>query len=70
VWPRAPRPRPAPAATPNRTDKQPPASPALLAYAELRYRGTEQALEAAEMLLPEATGDVGAILSEERKRQS
>ena len=61
---------PAPAATPDRVGKQPPAAPALLAYAELRYRGTEQALGAAEMLLPEATGDVGAILSEERKRQS
>lgn len=48
---------PAPAATPDRTGKQPPAAPALLAYAELRYRGTEQALEAAEMLLPAVIGD-------------
>src|SRR5258708_10214040 len=29
-----------------------PAAPDLLAYAELRYRGTAQALEAAELLLP------------------
>ena len=29
-----------------------PLAPPLLVYAELRYRGTEQALEAAEMLLP------------------
>lgn len=29
-----------------------PIAPDLLAYAELRYRGTEQALEAAELLLP------------------
>ena len=29
-----------------------PVAPDLLAYAELRYRGTEQALEAAELLLP------------------
>jgi hypothetical protein len=32
-------------------------APALLAYAELQYRGTAQALEAAEILLPEVTGD-------------
>ena len=48
---------PAPAATPDRAGKQPPAAPALLAYAELRYRGTGQALEAAEMLLPAVMGD-------------
>ncbi|MEO5820197.1 MAG: type IV toxin-antitoxin system AbiEi family antitoxin [Vicinamibacteraceae bacterium] len=30
-----------------------PIAPDLLAYAELRYRGTDQALEAAEFLLPE-----------------
>jgi hypothetical protein len=35
----------------------PPATPALLAYAELRYRGTEQALEAAELLLPRVLDD-------------
>lgn len=48
---------PAPSATPDRAGKQPPAAPALLAYAELRYRGTEQALEAAEMLLPAVMDD-------------
>jgi hypothetical protein len=32
-------------------------APDLLAYAELRYRGTGQALEAAEMLLPRLLGD-------------
>src|SRR3989337_940221 len=34
-----------------------PVAPDLLAYAELRYRGTEQALEAAELLLPKVLGD-------------
>ena len=34
-----------------------PLTPVLLAYAELRYRGTEQALEAAELLLPTVLGD-------------
>jgi hypothetical protein len=48
---------PAPAATPDGTGKQPPAAPPLLAYAELRYRGTEQALEAAETLLPAVMDD-------------
>jgi len=48
---------PAPAATPDATAAPPPAAPDLLAYAELRYRGTEQALEAAEMLLPAVIGD-------------
>jgi hypothetical protein len=33
-------------------------TPPLLAYAELRYRGTGQALEAAEMLLPKVLDDV------------
>jgi hypothetical protein len=32
-------------------------APGLLAYAELRYRGTGEALEAAEMLLPAVMGD-------------
>lgn len=36
---------------------QVPLAPELLAYAELRYRGTAQALEAAEILLPKALGD-------------
>jgi hypothetical protein len=34
-----------------------PVAPDLLAYAELRYRGTGQALEAAELLLPRVLGD-------------
>ena len=33
-------------------------APDLLAYAELRYRGTGQALEAAEILLPKVLGNV------------
>jgi hypothetical protein len=37
-----------------------PAVPDLLAYAELRYRGTEQALEAAELLLPRVLRDAAA----------
>lgn len=37
-----------------------PAAPDLLAYAELRYRGTGQALEAAELLLPKVLGDAAA----------
>ena len=32
-------------------------TPDFLAYAELRYRGTAQALEAAEILLPATRGD-------------
>jgi hypothetical protein len=48
---------PAPVATPEGAEDQPPVAPDLLAYAELRYRGTEQALEAAEILLPMVTGD-------------
>ena len=35
-----------------------PTAPDLLVYAELKYRKTEQALEAAEMLLPRLMGDV------------
>lgn len=34
-----------------------PIAPNLLAYAELRYRGTQQALEAAELLLPKVLAD-------------
>ena len=34
-----------------------PVAPGLLAYAELRYRGTGQALEAAELLLPKVLDD-------------
>jgi hypothetical protein len=37
---------------PDKPDHDFPVAPDLLAYAELRYRGTEQALEAAELLLP------------------
>jgi hypothetical protein len=37
-----------------------PAAPDLLVYAELRYRGTEQAQEAAELLLPHVLGDAAA----------
>ncbi|MGH9322403.1 MAG: type IV toxin-antitoxin system AbiEi family antitoxin [Vicinamibacteria bacterium] len=35
-----------------------PAAPDLLVYAELRYRGTGQALEAAELLLPKVLDEV------------
>lgn len=34
-----------------------PVAPDLLAYAELRYRGTEPALEAAGLLLPWVVGE-------------
>ncbi len=43
---------PGPLAMPGEPDHDFPVAPDLLAYAELRYRGTEQALEAAELLLP------------------
>ncbi len=43
---------PGPLAMPDEHDHGFPVAPDLLAYAELRYRGTEQALEAAELLLP------------------
>jgi hypothetical protein len=43
------------AATPANED-DPPVAPDLLTYAELRYRGTGQALEAAELLLPGVVG--------------
>lgn len=43
---------PGPLAMPGKPDHGLPVAPDLLAYAELRYRGTEQALEAAELLLP------------------
>ena len=39
------------------TDDNVPVGPGLLAYAELRYRGTGQALEAAELLLPKVFDD-------------
>lgn len=44
---------PGPLAVPDRADAGFPVAPDLLAYAELRHRGTGQALEAAELLLPE-----------------
>ena len=43
---------PGPLAVPQANEEGIPLAPDLLAYAELRYRGTEQALEAAELLLP------------------
>jgi hypothetical protein len=43
---------PGPLAMPGERDHDFPVAPDLLAYAELRYRGTEQAREAAELLLP------------------
>ncbi len=49
---------PGPLAIPGTVDGGTPVAPDLLAYAELRYRGTGQALEAAEMLLPKVLGHV------------
>ena len=49
---------PGPLAVPATVDEAIPVAPDLLAYAELRYRGTGQALEAAEILLPKVLGDV------------
>jgi hypothetical protein len=48
---------PGPLAIPPMNAKGIPVAPDLLAYAELRYRGTQQALEAAELLLPLVLGD-------------
>jgi hypothetical protein len=48
---------PGPLATLVNGAEGPPLAPELLTYAELRYRGTEQALEAAEMLLPQVLND-------------
>lgn len=47
---------PGPLAIPLPIAKEPPVTPDLLAYGELRYRGTGQALEAAEILLPRVLG--------------
>lgn len=47
---------PGPLALPPAIPGQIPVAPELLAYAELRYRGTAQALEAAEILLPKVLG--------------
>lgn len=51
---------PGPLAIPAVNGDVVPAAPDLLAYAELRYRGTGQALEAAELLLPRVLGDATA----------
>ena len=48
---------PGPLAIPGAADDGFPVAPDLLAYAELRYRGTGQALEAAELLLPRVLDD-------------
>ena len=48
---------PGPLALAGKADDDPPVAPGLLAYAELRYRGTGQALEAAELFLPEILDD-------------
>ena len=48
---------PGPLATAGETADDLPVAPRLLAYAELRYRGTGQALEAAELLLPKVLDD-------------
>ena len=48
---------PGPLAMAGETEDDLPVAPGLLAYAELRYRGTGQALEAAELLLPEVLDD-------------
>ena len=48
---------PGPLALAGKADDDPPVAPGLLAYAELRYRGTGQALEAAELFLPEVLDD-------------
>ena len=48
---------PGPLALAGETDDDLPVAPDLLAYAELRYRSTGQALEAAELLLPGVLDD-------------
>jgi hypothetical protein len=48
---------PGPLAIPEAARNTVPVAPDLLAYAELKYRATGQALEAAEMLLPRLLGD-------------
>jgi hypothetical protein len=48
---------PGPLAVPDAIDETIPAAPDLLAYAELRYRGTGQAAEAADLLLPRVLAD-------------
>jgi len=51
---------PGPPAIPQRDGDVIPTASDLLAYAELRYRGTGQALEAAELMLPKVLGDATA----------
>jgi hypothetical protein len=51
---------PGPLAIPATDAAALPVAPDLLAYAELRYRGTTQALEAAELLLPSVVGNGAA----------
>lgn len=51
---------PSPLAIPETDAAALPVAPDLLAYAELRYRGTTQALEAAELLLARVVGDGAA----------
>lgn len=51
---------PGPLALPQINGDAVPTAPDLLVYAELRYRGTGQALEAAELLLPKVLGDATA----------
>jgi hypothetical protein len=51
---------PGPLAVPRGAIDVAPTTPNLLAYAELRYRGTGQALEAADLLLPKVMGDAKA----------
>lgn len=48
---------PGPLALPDAATADIPVAPDLLTYAELRYRGTEQAIEAAERLLPKVLDD-------------
>ena len=48
---------PGPLALPLGATPGPPIAPDLLVYGELRYRGTGQALEAAEILLPDVLGE-------------
>lgn len=51
---------PGPMAMPKTARDEVPVTPDLLAYAELRYRGTDQALEAAELVLPRVLADATA----------
>lgn len=48
---------PGPLAVPQLADTVVPTAPEVLQYAELRYRGTEQAMEAADVLLPRLLND-------------